>query len=246
MFTTACHECHTPQAWLPAFIDGETFSHAVNTAFSLARHELDYTGYRITCSDCHAGDLHTNNLIACINCHTNHDRAFMSNHLELFSAACLDCHDGVDRLSEFDHAVLFPLSGRHAEIGCQSCHQEKVYRGTPAQCSACHSEPAIHAGFFGQQCQYCHTDTAWLPALLQIHLFPLNHGQETEIACLVCHPSSYAEISCYGCHDHQPELIVESHARYGIQASDLPNCSICHPSGLRIEHPDPVHTAPAP
>jgi hypothetical protein len=246
MFTSACQDCHNTEAWLPAFMDGEPFNHAVNIPFSLTLHRLDYAGNLITCSSCHTNDIQVGDLQACNTCHASHDEAFMTVHRDLFGTACLDCHDGVDRLSNFEHADLFPLTGRHSEIECQSCHQERVYRGTPEQCSACHSEPPIHAGFFGQKCQYCHTDTAWLPALLQIHLFPLSHGQETEIACLVCHPGSYTEITCYGCHDHQPDLILESHTGYGIQATDLPNCTTCHPSGIRSEHPGATQVGTAP
>jgi hypothetical protein len=237
LFSPACQDCHQAVSWLPAFLEGESFDHAVNTPFSLVRHQLDFSGNLITCHGCHTNDIQTNDLQTCKTCHNSHDEAFMSSHQDLFGTNCLDCHDGVDRLSNFEHADLFPLTGQHAEIECQLCHQERVFRGTPDQCSACHTEPAIHAGFFGQKCQYCHTDTAWLPGLLQIHLFPLKHGQETEIACLVCHPASYSEITCYGCHDHQPELILESHTKYGIQANELPNCSACHPTGLRTEHP---------
>jgi hypothetical protein len=156
----------------------------------------------------------------------------MTGHRELFGEACLECHDGVDRLSGFDHQAIFPLSGAHAEIQCSDCHQDKSFRGTPAQCVSCHAEPEIHAGFFGSQCQYCHTDGAWLPALLQTHSFPLTHGEGGEVACTVCHTQTYAEYTCYGCHEHQPDEILEEHSEEGIAAEDLPACATCHPDGM--------------
>ncbi len=93
------------------------------------------------------------------------------------------------------------------------------------------------AGFFGLKCQYCHSAQAWSPAKLQIHSFPLDHGNQGEIACQVCHPSTYAEYTCYGCHDHQAEAITLSHLKAGISEAELPACATCHPGGLKEKAP---------
>lgn len=170
----------------------------------------------------------------------------MTSHQELFGGACLDCHDGVDRLSDFDHENIFPLAGRHAELDCSDCHQDKAFRRTPAECGSCHTEPEIHMGFFGSKCQYCHTDEAWLPAFLHMHAFPLDHGQESDAACTTCHTGTYTEYTCYACHDHQAAAILESHTGFGITAMELPPCASCHPSGLRNEEHGLQPETPAP
>jgi hypothetical protein len=112
-----------------------------------------------------------------------------------------------------------------------------VFRGTPRECVGCHAEPEIHVGFFGSKCQYCHLDTAWTPAELILHPFPLDHGERGESECQLCHPTRYAEYTCYGCHDHLPELITESHTKEGISLKDLTDCAKCHPTGLKEENP---------
>jgi len=98
-------------------------------------------------------------------------------------------------------------------------------------CVECHAEPEIHAGVFGTQCQSCHTSTAWSPAQLQVHNFPIAHGEQGDQACAVCHPNVYFEYTCYVCHDHQPGPIQEKHFQEGISFQDLPNCAQCHPDG---------------
>lgn len=235
LFGEACQDCHTTQAWLPALLEGSEFNHAREAAFSLARHALDYQGGSLACTACHQGGVEQPVIPQCVNCHAAQEAGFVAEHQELFGSACLDCHDGVDRLSDFDHQQIFPLAGAHAEIACSDCHQDKAFRGTPAQCGSCHAEPDIHAGYFGAQCQYCHTDQAWLPALLHVHSFPLDHGEGVEIACTVCHTETYAQYTCYGCHEHQPDEVLESHREEGIAEADLPACAACHPTGSEHE-----------
>jgi hypothetical protein len=155
----------------------------------------------------------------------------MAEHIALFGPACLSCHDGVDRMRGFDHQQVFPLDGRHAEIECQACHADQIFGGTPARCSECHTEPEIHAGIFGLNCQYCHTAAAWSPAALRAHTFPLDHGDQGESDCQTCHGERYSEYTCYGCHNHQPDGIAESHAREGITEEELTRCTECHLRG---------------
>jgi hypothetical protein len=160
----------------------------------------------------------------------------MASHQEQYGADCISCHDGMDRMSGFSHEAVFPLEGKHAEIPCQDCHVGRVFAGTSTACVQCHAEPAIHAGFFGLDCQYCHTAQAWTPGLLRMHRFPLDHGEQGEIACQVCHPSSYVEYTCYGCHEHQPEEIAKKHQEEGIRQDELVNCTQCHPTGKKEDN----------
>ena len=138
-------------------------------------------------------------------------------------------------MSGFDHETFFPLAGRHASSACETCHligeAGRVFKGTPTACHQCHAEPQIHAGFFGLQCEYCHSTDAWVPAQLSQHAFPLSHGEQGVLECQACHTDSYTTYTCYGCHEHQPEETAEKHVEEGISRAELPNCTKCHPQG---------------
>jgi hypothetical protein len=237
LFPQDCAACHTAQAWTPATLDNQSFNHMSQTSFSLDRHAKDYQGQAITCASCHRNDIRNFDMQTCIVCHSqgSEREAFMREHQGKFGSACLDCHDGVDRMQDFDHATVFVLDGRHADIECEACHQDKVYKGVPKECVKCHAEPKIHAGFFGLQCQYCHTAQKWSPANLRIHPFLLDHGSPTNLDCKTCHIDRYTEYTCYICHDHQPGPIQESHQKLEISPEELPNCATCHPTGVKGE-----------
>jgi hypothetical protein len=230
-FDPNCSTCHDAQAWKPALLDGEQFDHDSASGFSLVRHRFDYSGEILACQNCHSQYGYEARPETCIACHANEAPEFIEGHILQFGDSCLECHDGVDRMSEFDHASRFSLLGRHAEIECESCHVEKVFRGTPAECDQCHAEPEIHAGFFGFKCQYCHTEISWIPAKIRLHVFPLDHGRQPDLDCRLCHDRVYQEYTCYGCHDHRPEAIAESHQNLNISIEELQNCSTCHLTG---------------
>jgi hypothetical protein len=235
IFETNCADCHTASGWVPAIWDEKAFDHAQTTGFSLTRHLQTETGSKFVCKDCHQGDVRLFSLDVCVACHSQgaENAGFMAEHQLQFGPGCLDCHDGVDRLRDFDHGNFFPLNGAHADQECEKCHQNKIFQGTPRLCVECHAEPAIHAGFFGRQCQNCHTEDVWAPARMRIHNFPLDHGGHGAIECKTCHTSTYVEFTCYGCHDHQPDEIQASHIEAKVSLEDLPDCAKCHPTGLK-------------
>jgi len=238
VFKSSCEDCHQPDGWTPATLNGKTFDHTTLTGFSLQRHAVDYSQKPITCTSCHSSDFTQFDLQTCVTCHSSGPddpggkrNAFIQEHQAQFGTACLDCHDGVDRFSDFDHSRIFPLDGKHAEIQCDACHQNKVFKDTPVECVGCHAEPEIHKGFFGLDCQYCHSTQAWAPAALREHVFPLDHGGKGEVPCKTCHVETYADYTCYGCHDHQPDSITKKHVEEGISLEELPACAECHPDG---------------
>jgi predicted CXXCH cytochrome family protein len=227
-----CATCHTPQAWSPVLLNGQTnFSHT-QTDFQLIHHLTDYAGVPITCTVCHTNASRSDFSLAtttCLACHSAHDANFMTAHVENYGPNCLSCHDGTGNMTNFDHSQVFALEGRHAALECMACHQEQTFRGTPRECVACHAEPQIHAGVFGTQCEACHTATAWAPAHLTRHAFPLNHGEAGEIACATCHAQSYATYTCTACHA-QNEM-EEHHAEKGITGEQVLACTQCHLNG---------------
>lgn len=237
MFGTDCAACHTTTAWKPAALEDANFDHA-KTGFALATHTKNFDGSPLTCRTCHIGDKFSFTAQTCVDCHGNKDAAFMAGHVNTFGSECLSCHDGTGSLTNFDHRQVFPLDGAHAAAACESCHVNKQFKGTPKECAACHAEPQIHAGVFGADCAACHSTTAWTPAALKNHTFPLNHGESGEIACATCHPSTYTEYTCYGCHEHTPARIESKHAEEGIRGARLNDCAACHPTGREEEGGD--------
>ena len=237
----ACHSDHHGRDFNPTLAALQFFDHTF-TRFSLAHHQQNYDGTPMTCRACHIQDdyRHVADTL-CQDCHAADDADFIQQHLGDYGAACQDCHDGVDRMSGFEHAQVFPLDGRHAEVECVACHAGQRFNGTPQLCVECHPEPQAHAGQFGLECGACHTTTAWSPATLRDHSFPLRHGLEDRdppTTCAICHPLSYPAYTCYGCHEHQPDETARKHAEEGISAAELPACLECHPNGQEAEGED--------
>jgi hypothetical protein len=214
-------------------IDEDQFDHERLTGYSLAEHPLDFAGVPMECSACHAGGRYSAEQVVCIDCHRQAETAFMDEHVLVFGEACLDCHDGSGRLVNFDHDQIFPLVGAHVDASCQSCHTDRVFAGTPQECSACHEEPEVHAGLFGLDCARCHNESAWTPAQLTSHTFPLDHGSSVELACETCHTDAYTTYTCYSCHEHTPAGVREEHVEEGID--DFEDCIACHPTGREDE-----------
>jgi hypothetical protein len=235
-FGDDCAACHETSDWTPARLAGQVFAHA-DTGFALDTHQVDFAGQTFTCQGCHAGatsdpaSLSGDVDATCTACHATAAPEFMAEHAQTFGQACAGCHDGTGNMANFDHALVFALDGAHAPLACEACHAEQQFRGTPAECAGCHAEPEIHAGVFGLECAACHTTEAWQPAALRAHTFPLDHGEEGMAACATCHTETYAEYTCYGCHEHEPEEMTEEHAKEGISQVEMTACAACHPTG---------------
>ncbi len=93
------------------------------------------------------------------------------------------------------HAQLaFQLTGQHAAIACLDCHTGGHYRGTPAECAACHTDvlPVPH---YAGDCATCHSTTVWTPATF-------DHAGQTD--CAACHtvdkPVNHFAGQCSTCH----------------------------------------------
>lgn len=230
IFSADCGKCHTTEAWSTARLNGIEFNHSTQTVFTLDHHRRDYSGAQINCYECHGKQFNDFQVNTCIDCH-NQDTGnpnFISVHIEKYGTVCLNCHDGIDRMESFNHDSFFRLEGNHTEIDCSTCHSNFAYRGTPRECYECHTEAEIHAGFFGQKCQYCHNQSGWSPAYLSVHPFPLEHGSQEPSPCLSCHIDRYKDYNCYGCHEHQRETVLTSHLQAGIPEVNIPACVTCH------------------
>jgi hypothetical protein len=233
-----CAQCHTdhkgrdfnPSVVTLASLDQAGFDH-VATGFALTTHLKNYDGSPLACRACHLGDNYSVAEQTCTDCHRNAYPTFMDEHVQTFGSNCLGCHDGTGSLANFDHRQFFPLEGAHAAVECTACHVNRQFKGTPTECAACHAEPEVHAGLLGTDCAACHRPTAWKPAALANHTFPLDHGEQGLLACSTCHPAAFREYTCFVCHEHDPTEIASNHAEKGITGSRLLECAVCHPTG---------------
>ena len=113
---------------------------------------------------------------------------------------------------EIDHSSTgFPLSGGHAQVVCERCHLQGIFRGTPTQCMQCHSpggrvvstfKPTNHLPT-SVNCNSCHRTTNWTPAFF-------THNGVAPGTCSKCHNQTIAvgksathiptTMSCDTCH----------------------------------------------
>jgi hypothetical protein len=215
-----CVQCHSLDGW-----QGATLGHNL-TAFPLAGAHL-----RATCAQCHPGNAYGGTPRECYACHQQNDV-----HAGQFGGDCAQCHslDGWQGASLDHNLTAFPLAGAHTGAACAQCHVNGIFQGTPRDCSACHREPAFHAGVLGPDCAACHDTSAWKPAWYgTAHTFPFNHSESGSSSCRTCHPDSLAVYTCYGCHEHEPIRIEREHREEGI--SNLADCARCHPTGREEE-----------
>ncbi len=129
---------------------------------------------------------------------------------------------------QFDHAKTgWALDGKHAALACERCHnpqrlpaEEKkdiqvkdlgrTFLGLSQRCQTCHED--AHRGQLGNDCQRCHTATAWKPANGFDHTKARFHltGAHAQVACQKCHAplpagaglkfTGLAFESCQSCH----------------------------------------------
>lgn len=141
----------------------------------------------------------------CLSCHEPLQRRIAAGkglHARQEYRDCKTCHVehqglefelvwwGKQGREAFDHALTGqPLAGKHRELACAKCHQQRSYLGAPVDCAACHKD--VHQGqFAGRACSSCHTQQTWRPAPGFDHAksrWPLT-GRHAQVACEKCHP----------------------------------------------------------
>ena len=157
------------------------------------------------CGQCHAGEKTLAEMKAtpttCIACHQKDD-----THQGAFGTDCAKCHtaEGWDKAT-FDHSIAaFPLTGAHTTLACEKCHINKVFKGTPTTCFACHQKDDHHQGSLGQDCAACHVTSDWKQVSFDHgkSAFPLT-GAHTTVTCEKCHVNGVFKGTptiCYACH----------------------------------------------
>ena len=147
----------------------------------------------------------------------------------------------------FDHRRTgYPLTGKHATLQCQGCHQAKFqspaavaagaarepahrWNGLATACTACHKDP--HQARFGNDCEKCHTTRDWkaIEASRFDHdltRYPLR-GKHVTVRCERCHdPASPTGkrppfATCGACHR-------DAHGGQATLAGKPADCAACH------------------
>ncbi len=197
LFSNQCQDCHTPDGWLPAALNGQPFDHTA-AGFTLERHVVDFSGSPMNCTACHLAPLQPGDgasMPTCLDCHTEADPAYMQAHVAQFGNACLNCHDGSDNLHNFDHSSVFVLDGAHASLDCTACHPTGNYKGTPTLCADCHAADTPMPTHYPGECSLCHTPESWETIVFE-------HTGYTD--CLACHtpnkPANHYPGQCSTCH----------------------------------------------
>ena len=197
-----CASCHGQTAWKPA----TGFDHG-RTAFPLSGEHRE-----VACASCHprqeasqpgdpdAAFLKLTGLAheSCASCHRD-------PHAGRLGSQCQQCHTTAGwqagARDRFDHGrTAFPLTGRHRQVACASCHRARGPGGevvfgkmAHARCADCHRD--VHDGRMGPQCQACHTTESWRGGAARAGLdhdrtrFPLR-GEHRDVPCQSCHAPS--------------------------------------------------------
>ncbi len=234
-----------------------TFDHNRFTSFPLTGAHVN-----VQCSQCHVNGRFAGTPHDCASCHmADFQKTTNPNHVSAgFPSDCSICHSTVSWLgAQFDHAQTgFPLTGAHATVACATCHVGGKFTALSTTCVSCHlkdfnatTNPNHVSGGFPQQCEVCHSTTAWTPASFNHNLtsFPLTGAHQT-VACANCHIGGrYAgtPADCYSCHkvDYQGTT-NPNHVAAGFPTT----CQTCHTTtawtGATFNHtwfPIPHHSA---
>ncbi len=196
----------------------------------------------VPCSECHLDARSLTDLQSapqdCFSCHSAHDP-----HAGRFGQDCSLCHSPKAwEPANFDHNLAaFKLEGEHAEVACEQCHKNDVFKGTPTDCYSCHSQDDEHDGRFGTDCAACHTPEDWDKAVFDHSrsAFPLT-GAHVNVECERCHVNGVFKgtaTECVACHA-EPEF----HAgQFGTDCAACHSTSAWTPAEFNGQHTFPLN-----
>lgn len=186
-----CAVCHSAEGWSPAKFDHD-----------LSSFRLEGEHANAACESCHRDNVFKGTPSDCYSCHRQDDE-----HDGQYGTDCAACHNPSDwEDADFDHSRSnFPLTGRHAGLACEQCHNAGQFTGLSTSCASCHGDPVFHAGMFGLDCAACHSTDNWYtrydgphPAIADEGGSGVNHGGAS---CRDCHTQTLSSATCLACHD---------------------------------------------
>lgn len=210
---------------------------------ALTGHALAGKHARVACADCHKTRSFLGAVTECAACHRDEHRG------QFPGRACSTCHSeqAWKPAPGFDHAkTSWPLTGRHAAVGCERCHTTRqpdpkhagesyrVLRATAGrECASCHQD--VHKARLGANCASCHNTAGWKQAKTAGFDhgrtgYPLG-GRHATVACERCHapgqPMRVKHERCSDCHR-------DAHGGELTRRTDAGRCESCHDvSGFR-------------
>jgi hypothetical protein len=249
-----CSSCHPDHAGrdfaLVKWPDGsqERFDHA------RAGWVLEDKHARLTCQRCHTAERRVSPIAAlapkrssrgwtglettCASCHDD-------VHAGSLGRQCQSCHNvaGWSPAPTFDHQKTdYPLTGKHVDLSCGTCHVTPANRVTDAKrpaakftpvahgdCVSCHADP--HGGRLKGTCSSCHATSSFSTVNDRAFShdrtrYPLR-GRHASVTCTGCHigyPSRIdqpAFATCASCH-------ADPHAGKATLAGAVVDCASCH------------------
>jgi hypothetical protein len=217
-----CGSCHKPTTWKEV-----SFDHSRSAFPLLGKHTS------VACADCHKDNAFKGTPRDCASCHDDVHKGQMNRD-------CASCHNPGDwKDVRFDHSTTrFPLIDSHKSVACTACHINGVFKGTAANCVACHTSDDAHNGQFGTDCGSCHNPSTWQNVSFNHNRtsFPLT-GRHVSLQCTACHVNGVFKgtaQNCYACH--------ASRDPHGGQFGT--DCASCHnPSGWKNVNFDHNNTA---
>lgn len=225
-FGTNCAACHTSNGWDNAKVDHSMF------AF-----KLDGKHANVKCEQCHINNVLKGTPADCFSCHSKDDQ-----HNGKFGKDCSACHTPNSwKDATFDHNLsAFKLLGKHADVKCEQCHINGVFKGTSTDCFSCHSKDDKHNGQFGKYCSACHTPNSWGNATFDHSSsnFPLTGGH-TNVACTKCHTNGVFKgtpTACASCHA-DPAFHAGA---FGTDCASCHNTSSWTRASFNLSHPEPA------
>ncbi len=194
-----CGDCHTERNWKEAKYDHDL------SVFKLRGQHRD-----VECKECHRDPKsYKGTPLNCYGCHKKD-----GPHKDRYGDKCESCHtDKSWRDMTFRHAAdtKYPLTGRHADVKCDSCHPGHVYKDKlKTDCYSCHKKDDPHKDKDpqGQKCDKCHETADWWKTSTFDHNkshFPLL-GRHAIAKCEKCHLTPVwkdAKRDCFACHEKE-------------------------------------------
>ena len=181
------------------------------------------------CFACHA-PLRGASATRCIACHALPDVGLRSTkgklivhktlkvsfHQDLTEQNCMACHS--------DH-----VGAKLLQKSRKPFSHELLRIAVREQCQTCHRAPTdkLH-GKITDNCSKCHQQSGWKPATFE-HEKSFVLDKDHNVECATCHVNSdYSRYTCYGCHEHTVQNVLQEHRDEDIR--DLDNCVRCHRS----------------
>ena len=236
-YQNRCEDCHTAKDFHRSTF---TIAKHKNTRFALTGAHV-----AVACAECHKSGLggRTDKILpfhfqdsSCTACHADPHKGEFNTRMAQKRAdgaalGCEACHSTKSWIDirAFDHSkTKFPLVGGHRGVTCDECHKalpnshEIQFKGTPATCEACHTDP--HGAQFAAKdgvtkCADCHVDQRWAPSTF-------DHDKRTQFPLTGAH----ANVGCPMCHRLEREIEGKPILFYKPTPK---NCSDCHGADSR-------------